>query len=78
MPKAVRKLLDLVPREHLVGLDSITVVDDITLRNGRSAAGVYRPKDGRDPARIEIAVNGMHGALRFARLLPFLARFILA
>ncbi len=77
--KLISKLLIKVPQEHLVGLDSITLVDHLTYKKNQKAGGLYWPRKGREPARIELAVGTIYsGVPRFVFFLPFVAKFMLA
>jgi len=51
------KISKVVPNEHLIGLESISIIDKFTLKKDKGAWGIYRPKYGLEKARIEIAVE---------------------
>jgi len=77
--KMILKLLDIVPKEHLIGIEKIVIVDEIKLKKGRKAAGAYKRKNGRDSAMVELSVKSIYkGMPRILFLLPFVAKFSLA
>jgi hypothetical protein len=77
--KTVNNLLIKVPKEQLVGLDTIVIVNKVTHKRGRKADGLYWPKIGSESARIEIAIGEIYkGMPRFVFFLPFIAKFMLA
>jgi len=77
--KLISKLLIKVPQEHLVGLDSIALVDQLTYKKNQKAGGLYWPRKGHEPARIELAIDTIYrGVPRFVFFLPFVAKFMLA
>jgi len=59
----ISELLEFLPREHLRGIERVRLVDnvsDVAVRGAASTSklpGLYHPKQGVKPARIEIAVN---------------------
>jgi hypothetical protein len=61
--KHIQALLDSVPKEHLRGIDRVKLVDHISdpqLRNMAQAnklPGLYRPKQGIQPASLEVATE---------------------
>ena len=61
--KHIQALLDSVPKEHLRGIDKVKLVDRISdpqLKNMAQATklpGLYRPKQGIQPASLEVAVE---------------------
>lgn len=61
----INKALELLPREHLRGIERIRIVDSIDdprVRNVGSSAklpGLYHPKQGSQRAWAEIALNPM-------------------
>lgn len=77
--KLISKLLIKVPQEHLVGLDSIILVDQLAYKKNQKASGLYWPRKGHEPARIELAVDTIYsGVPRFVFFLPFVPKFMLA
>ena len=77
--KLILNLLIKVPQEHLVGLDSIALVDQLTYKKNQKAGGLYWPRNGHEPARIELAIDTIYrGVPRFVFYLPFVAKFMLA
>jgi hypothetical protein len=73
----LQKLLATLPREHLIGLERIRLVDSVTdprLRPGSVSElpGLYHPRQGTQKAWIEIAVGVLlpQGKSFFKRLLP--------
>jgi hypothetical protein len=68
LPSGVRKhlssVLDTLPREHLRGIDRIRIVDSINDPRIRvpqkiDLPGLYHPRQGTQPAWIEIAANSL-------------------
>ena len=67
LPKTIEpyisELLDFLPREHLRGIERVRLVDNVSevaIRGSVSTSklpGLYHPKQGVKPARLEIAVN---------------------
>ena len=77
--RMVRKLLDKVPGEHLIGLDVIIIVDTVSHRRDKKSEGLYWPKKGQEQAKIEIAVDAIYkGMPRIVFYLPFVAELMLA
>lgn len=62
LTETINRVVDAAPREHLRGLERIRLVDTISdprLRAGQAASlpGLYHPKQGAQPAWIEIALD---------------------
>ncbi|CCQ90510.1 hypothetical protein NITGR_300006 [Nitrospina gracilis 3/211] len=77
--KLTRKLLKAVPNEHLVGLDSITLMDEFQQNKYKNALGLYRKKHGLQPARIEIALGNIYGTSPFILcLIPLAGKLLYA
>ena len=57
--KTVNKLLKSIPGEHLLGLDSLILADDIFNKGYEDCRGLYWPKKGLKKARIEIGLNNI-------------------
>ena len=77
--KLVKNLLKKVPSEHLIGLDVISIVDQVTHKKNKLAGGLYWQKVGRDPALIEIAIEEIYGGMpRLCFFVPFIPKFMLA
>jgi hypothetical protein len=77
--KLIQKLLIEVPKEHLIGLDAITLVDHLTYKGNKKSSGLYWPRKGHEQAKIELAVNTIYSSMpRFVFFLPFVAKFMLA
>ncbi|MCE5312095.1 MAG: hypothetical protein LLF86_02970 [Nitrospiraceae bacterium] len=75
----IRKLLSKVPKEHLIGLGSIILVDHVSHRRNIKSDGLYWPSSGQDSARIEIALGTLYkGMPRIVFYLPFITKFMLA
>lgn len=75
----IHKLITVVPREHLVGLDIIILVDQVTHKRGKNAAGIYQQKHGHEPATIQIGLKTIYRGLpRIFPFLPFVNKFLLA
>lgn len=77
--KMVRNLISKVPKEHLVGLGKIVILDNVTHKRDRYSGAIYWPKTARDPAEIEIAVSVIfRGMPRVVYYFPFISKFMLA
>jgi hypothetical protein len=76
----IRQILSVVPKEHLIGIEKIIVVDEIKTKKGKTeAAATYNRKDGRELASIEISIDAVyHGMPKTFFMLPFIAKFSLA
>jgi hypothetical protein len=78
----IRKILSALPKEHLRGIDRLRLVDSITdprVRNTRmdisQLPGLYHPRQGSQPAWLEIALEVLLPAKAplHKRLLPKLS-----
>lgn len=78
--KLTRDLIDKIPQDHLIGLESIILVDKVSSRkNKQRSRGIYWSRSGSKPASIEISVVEVYkGMPRFLFLLPFVPKFIFA
>jgi hypothetical protein len=79
--ETIERILKTIPREHLRGLDRLRLVNSIedprrTLQNRpTSIPGLYHPKQGSQPAWLEIAINVLlpQNAPFYRKLLPRLS-----
>jgi hypothetical protein len=79
LARRVRKLIRIVPQEHLIGLDRIVLVDAISWRKGKEMGGIYRPKQDRELCSIELSIDSIHrGMPKVLHVVPFAASFVLA
>ncbi|MGB8508870.1 MAG: hypothetical protein WCD76_10715 [Pyrinomonadaceae bacterium] len=76
----IEKILSSIPREHLRGIERIKIVDvikDARLRITQNALlpGLYHPKQGSQPAWIEVAINALIPPSRpfYQKILPRLS-----
>ena len=71
----IARLLRYLPREHLRGIDRIRLVDEIADPRLRRLPGVYHPRQGAQPAWLEISVGALLPRQQrfWQRLLPRLA-----
>ena len=77
--KKISKLLNIIPKEHLIGLEKIIVVYEIKYKKKQKAAGSYSAQNGWDPAVIELSIKSIYrGMPRILFLFPFVAKFSLA
>ena len=77
--KQIGKLLKVIPKEHLLGLDCIVIVDEIRGKFGKRPAGTYRRKQGREPAYIEISARHTFGDLpKVLFMIPLIPKLLLA
>lgn len=58
----IERVIDSLPSEHLRGIDKVRIVDSITDARIRpdlkaSLPGIYHPKQGNQPAWIEVAMG---------------------
>jgi hypothetical protein len=75
----IRKLLIKVPKDHLVGLGTIILVDQVTNKRNQKSEGLYWQRKGQELAKIEISVNEIYkGMPRCIFYLPFISKFMLA
>ena len=75
----IRTLISKIPPEHLIGLGTIMVLDEVTHKGNRQSGGVYWEKDGDQPSRIEIGLNSIYAGMpRIVFFCPFVAKFMLA
>lgn len=68
--RIVAELLKVVPNEHLIGLESISIIDKFTLKKDKDNLGLYWPKYGLEKARIEIAVEYLYNFKK-----PYMLRY---
>ena len=68
--RIVAELLKVVPNEHLIGLESISIIDKFTLKKDKGNLGLYWPKYGLEKARIEIAVEYLYNFKK-----PYMLRY---
>jgi hypothetical protein len=82
LSKAIRKLLRHLPNEHLIGLGSVTFMDDFDHKNDENladAAGLYYRSYNMNPAYIELSISGIYGDAPYKMcLVPFVRKFWLA
>jgi hypothetical protein len=80
--KIIKKLLKHIPNEHLIGLDSITLMDNLKYKKHakyKEAAGLYYSKYKTRPAYIEISIEHLCSYDPYVlRLIPFLGEKYLA
>ena len=55
--KKVNKLIQVVPKKHLIGLDKIIIVDQIKEKKKKGVGGIYRRKSKDQPCSIELALG---------------------
>lgn len=77
--RSAHNLLKAVPQEHLLGLGSVILVDQLSHKRSHRSEGLYWHKRGHEPAKIEIAIGTIYkGMPRIIFYLPFIAKFMLA
>ncbi len=79
--RLIQELLRKVPQEHLAGLETIVLVDQVTHKRSRrqGVRGLYWPASQKRPATIELAPSLIyHGMPKFLLHMPFFAKFALA
>jgi len=77
----IQELLRKVPQEHIVGLDTIVLVDQVTHKESRRGGvrGLYWQKRAQRSATIELAPGLIYcGMPRIFFYLPFVAKIALA
>lgn len=79
LKRRVVKLLRVVPKEHLLGLEKIVLAESILLKKSKDLGGLYNKKKDREPCSIELSVNSLfRGMPKILHLLPFVSTFVLA
>ncbi len=74
-----RKLIDVIPKQDLIGLERIIIVEEIKGKRKSKYAGVYKQRQGYQPSTIELSKNAIFkGMPKIFFLLPFIAKFTLA
>jgi hypothetical protein len=77
--KEIRRLISVTPKEHLVGLDKIVIVDELRDKRVRDGAAMYMKKNGIEPSFIEISLNSIYREVPTCLLyLPIFAKMLLA
>lgn len=77
--RILKRYLKIVPDEHLVGLECITVIDRIADKKNKEVGGLYRERYRLQSATIEIALDTVYkGMPKFLYYVPFISKFILA
>lgn len=79
--KTVQKLLKKIPNHHLVGLEYIVLVDEVTNKRShqKGAVGTYNRKYQHHPAKIEIAVKSLYDRIpRIGLFFPLIPKHMLA
>lgn len=66
----IGKLLSYLPKEHLEGLDSITLVDRLLGTQHRNDPYLYRRQSKSAPANIELSLNGIY--FNFPKAMSFI------
>lgn len=76
----LKRLLDCLPREHVRGIDRLRLVDSIDdprlrLRQASNLPGLYHPRQGTQPAWIEVSVQALLPQVKpfYRRLMPRLS-----
>lgn len=79
LARRVKTLIRIVPKEHLMGLDQIVLVDVISSKKSKNMGGLYRKKQDREPCSIELSVDSIYrGMPKLLHAVPFAASFVLA
>jgi hypothetical protein len=79
LEEEITSLLRFVPDEDLIGLDSITLIDDFPQKWHKNTSGKYFKKHKSIPARIEIASRWLFDyEPHIFGLTPFMGRFSVA
>ena len=77
--KKVRKLIDVIPKDHIIGLEKIIIVDEIKNNRVKNSAGIYNKKHELKSASIEISAEAVYRKMpKILFYLPFIAKFTLA
>lgn len=72
------KYLQMIPQEHLIGLERIIVVDRIGGKKNNETGGIYREKNQNTPATIEIALQNVYKEMpKVLYRMPFIPKFML-
>lgn len=76
--KKIRKFLYIVPKEHLIGLDTIVIWNTLS-GNNRNYPGIYCPKyAGRRTAYMELAINTVYNGKPLLLFMPFIGNLLLS
>ncbi|MCK4830405.1 hypothetical protein KA005_82570 [bacterium] len=77
--KRIKKLILVIPKEHLIGLEKIIIVDQIEDKEKREVGGIYRQKYNNKPSSIELGINSIYKRMpRILFFFPFVATFSLS
>lgn len=77
--KKISQLIGVIPKDHIIGLEKIIIVDEIKNKKAKDAAGIYKKKHGMESASIEISVEAVYRKMpKILFYLPFIAKFTLA
>jgi len=77
--RKVTKLLRCIPKEHLIGLNRVVIVNEIATKKGEQIGGIYKRKDDDQPCLIELSMSVIFkGMPRILYFLPFIPDFTLA
>ena len=77
--KLLINLLKTVPKNYLIGIKSIVLVNKISDRNYRDAAGLYMPQQSGELPWIKIGIDQAYlGHTKLLVLIPFLRKLFLA
>lgn len=77
--RKVNKLIRAIPKEHLIGLEKIIILDEIPNNKRRDIGGLYRQKQKNQPCSIELSVSVIFkGMPRIFFFFPFIPDFSLA
>ncbi|MGV7222337.1 MAG: hypothetical protein ACQ9MH_12505 [Nitrospinales bacterium] len=77
--KFIRRLLEELPEEDLVGLDAIIIKDKFSYNIHNNASEIYRKKTKSEPARIEISLTTLLiGHVYKFCLIPLFGKYLIA
>lgn len=79
LKRKVNKLIRTIPKDHLMGIDKIVIVDEIHDKKKRGLGGVYRKKEHGEACSIELSINAIFkGMPKIFFFVPFISVFSLA
>lgn len=77
--RKINKLIRVIPKEHLIGLDKIIILDGIPNNRRRDIGGLYKQRQKNQPCSIELSVSVIFkGMPKILFFFPFIPDFSLA
>ena len=77
--KRIKKLISIIPKEHLIGLEKIIIVNHITDKKKREVGGIYKQKYNGHSCSIQLGIESIYkGMPNVLFFFPFIATPLLA